>query len=108
MSIELRAQCLAVDERHDIEQEAVRGAGIEERQDVRMLERRGGLDFDHEAVGAEHRGKFRLEELQRDLAIVLEIVAEIDGRHAALAEVALDPISAGEGRVEAVGLLGHG
>ena len=37
------AQRLAFDVRHDVEEEAVGLAGIEERQDVRMMEVRGGL-----------------------------------------------------------------
>ena len=40
----------------------------------------------------------------RDLAIVLEIVREIDGRHAARAELALDAIAVGERAAEPLGI----
>ena len=68
-----------------------------------------GLPFScsrlHEAVGAEHRGQLRLQQLERNLSLVPEILGEIHGRPSALAEMTLDAIAASEGRVEAVGLL---
>ena len=48
-----------------------------------------------------------LQHLERDLAIVLEVLAQVHGGHAAFTEMAKDAIAAGEGRVEAVSLLGH-
>ena len=107
LAIELLAQRLALDVGHDVEQESVGRAGIEQRQDVRMLQRRRRLDLLHEPLGAEHRGELGLEELERDLAIVLQVGAQIHRRHAALTEMALDAVAAREGRVQAVGLLGH-
>ena len=44
-------------EGHDVEQKAVGLARIEERKDVRVLEVRRGLDFGHEALGADHCGQ---------------------------------------------------
>ncbi len=57
LAIELVAQRLAGDERHHVEQEPVRRAGVEQRQDVRMLEARGGRDLLHEPLGAEDGGQ---------------------------------------------------
>src|ERR1017187_54206 len=57
------AQRLPLDEGHDVEQEAVRGARVEERQDVRVQQARGGLDLDYEPICAEHGGQFGLESL---------------------------------------------
>ena len=59
-----------------IEEETIGRARIEQRQDVRMLQRCSGLDLLHEPLGVEHGGEFRLQQLERDLAIVLEIVAQ--------------------------------
>ena len=101
-SIQLAAQRLALDVGHDVEQEAVRGARIEQRQDVWMLERRRGPDFDHESLGTKHGGELRLEDLQGDLAIVPEIACEIHGGHAALAELPFDRIATVEGGVKAL------
>ena len=89
-AIELRAERLAVDERHHVEQQAVRSPRVEERQDMRMLQARRRLDLGDEALAAEHGGEFGLEHLDRDVAVVLEVVGEIDRRHAAGAEFALD------------------
>src|SRR3954463_1615621 len=65
-----------------------------------MLQRGSRLDLDDEAIGAEDGGEFRLEHLDRDLAVVLDVVREVDGRHAAAPEFALDPIPGRERRGE--------
>ena len=64
---------------------------------------RGGLDLLHEALGAEHGGELGLQDLEGDLAVVLEVLGEVDRRHAALAELALDAVAIGEGGREAIG-----
>ena len=66
-----------------------------------MLERRGGLDLLDEPLGAEHGGELGLQDLDRDLAVVLEVLGQVDRGHPALAELALDPVAVGEGRGEA-------
>ena len=48
---------------------------------------------DSRELGAEH--------LERDVAVVPEVVREVDGRHAAGAELALDDIPVGQNDVEA-------
>ena len=70
-----------------------------------MLQRRRRLDLDHEPLGAEHRGEFRLEHLDRDLAIVLEVVREIDRGHAARAELALDAVAISRMPAQGVGVV---
>ena len=55
----------------------------------------------HEPLGAEHGGELGLEDLERDLAVVLEVLGEVDGGHAALAQLALDAVAVGEGGGEA-------
>ncbi len=107
-AIQLVTQRLAVDERHDVIQERVGLARIEQRKDVRVLEIGGGRDFLHEAFGPEHRSEFGSQHLDRHLALVLEVLGEVDRRHAAFAEVALDLVAVREGGREAGGDLGHG
>ncbi len=107
LAIQLLAQRLALNERHDVEQKAIRSAAVEQRQDVRMLERRGRRDLLHEPIGAENGRELRLEQLEGDFSFVTEIFAEIDRRHPALTEMALDAVASGECVVQAVGLLGH-
>ncbi len=106
-AVQLVANRLAFDEGHDVEQERVRRAGVEERQDVRMLQRCRGLDLDHEPLGSEHRGEFGLQDLDRDLAVVLQVLGEVDRGHSARTEFALDAIAVGEGRRQAGCELGH-
>ncbi len=84
-------------------EEAVVGAAALERQNVRMLEAGGGADLHHEALDAEDGGEFALQDLEGDLAIVLLIVGEIHGGHAAGAEGALEAVVAGKGGGEAGG-----
>jgi hypothetical protein len=42
-----------------------------------------------------------VQDLDGDVAVVLEVVREPDGGHAALADFAIDPVVAGEGGGEA-------
>ena len=87
-------QRLTLDVGHDVEEERVRLARIKERQDVRVLEVRGGLDLSQEALGPDYGCQFGLQDLERDFTLVLEVVGEVDGRHAAFAELALDVVAA--------------
>ena len=90
-------QRLAVHERHDVEEQAIGVAGVMQRQDVRMLQVGGGLDLLEEPVGAHQGGEVRVQHLDRDLAIVLEVVGQIDRGHPAGTQLALDAVAAGEG-----------
>jgi hypothetical protein len=58
-----------------------------------MAQRRGGLDLLHEPLGAEDGGQFGLQDLDRDLAVVLQVLGKPDRGHATLAQLALDPVS---------------
>ena len=66
-----------------------------------MLQVRRRLDLSQEPFGPDHCGQFRLEHLERDLPLVLQIVGEIHRGHAALTELALDLVATLEGRVQA-------
>ena len=72
-----------------------------------MLQGGDGLDLAEEPLGADDRGELRAQHLDRDLAVVLEVVREIDGGHAAGAELALDAIAIGQGVGEAGLGLAH-
>ena len=63
---------------------------------MRVLEIGGGLDFAEEAISAECGGELGAEDLDGDLAVVLEVFGEVDGGHAALAEFANDAIAVSE------------
>ena len=60
-----------------------------------------------EPLGAEDRGQLGLQHLDGDLAVVLAVVGEVDGRHAALAELTLDLVFVGQGGVQSFEEFGH-
>jgi hypothetical protein len=114
LAIEAGAERLAFDVRHDVVQEVVvpvrRSAGspaVEQRQDVGVLQRRGGLDLDHEPLGPDHRGELGPEDLDRDFAVMLEVLGQIHRGHAAGPQLLLDAVAVGEGGGEGAD-LNHG
>ena len=72
-----------------------------------MLQIGGRLDLGEEALAADHRGELGPQHLDRDVAVVPEVVREVDGGHAARAELALDAVAVGEGDGEPVEDVGH-
>ena len=50
-----------------------------------MLETRRRLDLGQEPFGSHYRREFGLEDLERDLALVLQIIGQVDRRHTAFA-----------------------
>ena len=85
------AQALSVDERHDIVHGPVNATGVEQRQDVWMLQVRGRLDLGQEPIGSDHRRELGTEQLERHLAIVLRVVREVNDGHSTGAKFALLP-----------------
>jgi len=75
-----------------------------------VLEVRGRPDLRKEALRADHRGELGLQNLQSDLAVVPQVVRQVNGRHAAGPERALDAVSTLEGPREALDIVGcrHG
>lgn len=61
-----------------------------------MLKRRGGPDLRQETLGADDRGQFRAEDLDRHLAVALEVLGQVDRSQAAGAEFTLDPVPVGQ------------
>src|SRR5947208_2142534 len=91
LSVSTRAM-IACDERHHVEQDAVRFAAVEEREEIRMLKVRRDADFAQKALDAEHRAELGVEHLDGDTPLVAEIAGEVDGRHPASADLTLDQI----------------
>jgi hypothetical protein len=77
--------------------------GIDQGKDVGMLQVGGEPDLAEKALRAEPGGELRPEQLDRDGAVVLEVAREVDGSHAAAAELPLDAVAVGEGRLQMVG-----
>jgi hypothetical protein len=92
------AEGFTLDERHHVEDGAGDRPRVEEGENLGVLEVGRGLDLRQEPLGADHGGQLRPEDLESDLTVVAAIVREVDRRHPALTERALDPIPIGEGR----------
>jgi hypothetical protein len=96
LSLEPSAERLALHERHHVVQLPVCAAGIEQRQDVRVLERRGKLDLLEESLWPEHRTELRVQDLDCHLPAVPNVLRQVHGGHAAASELALDVVTARE------------
>ncbi len=101
------AQGLALDVRHGEPQPAPGLAGVEDREDVGMLEPGGEADLALEALGAERRGELRVEQLEGDRAVVLEVRREPDRGHAAASELALERVAVSQALAQQRHRVGH-
>jgi hypothetical protein len=72
-----------------------------------VLEIRGDLDFGQKALAAEDGRELGVQDLDRHLAAVLEILGEMDGGHAALAQLPHEAVAVGQRRRKAGGWAGH-
>ena len=85
LTVELVPQRLSLHVGHHVEDEPVRFAGVEEREDVWVLQVGRRLDLGQEALGADQGGQLGLQDLEGDLAFVFEVVGQVDRGHATLA-----------------------
>ena len=75
-------------------------AGVVDRDDVRVVDRRGQPRLAQEPLAEAHvLGQLRREDLQRDVAVEREVVGAVDDAHPAAAEQRLQPV-AGQLRAE--------
>ena len=107
LAMEPGPEGLALDEGHHIVEEAVGVAGVDQPQDVGMLEAGGGLDLGEEAVAADDGTELGVEDLDGDLAVVLQVLGEVDGGHAALAELTVETVTVGQGGGESAECVLH-
>ena len=92
--VQQRAQIGPLHVAHRDEQVAAGGAGLVDRDHVRVVERRGepGL-ADEPLPEAFVLGELGREHLERDLPLEPVVLGEVDDAHAAAAERALDPVA---------------
>ena len=98
---------LALHVRHGIPQPAGGLARVVHGEDVRMLQAGGDPDLLEESLRSERGGELGAQDLERDGAIVPEVVREVDHGHAAAAELALDAVAVGQGGREEGGCVGQ-
>jgi hypothetical protein len=73
-----------------------------------VLQVRGGADLREEALRPDYGGQLGLQDLERDLPVVLDVLGQIDRRHAALTELPLDAVLAVQCGFQASGVaFGH-
>jgi len=89
------AKGFPLDERHGEPELPACIAAVEHRQDVGVLQPGAELDLAEEPVGAEGAGELGVEHLEGDGAVVAEVLREVDGRHAAAAELAGEAVAVG-------------
>ncbi len=73
-----------------------------------MLQVGSDLNFPQKPLGAEGSGEIRPEDLHRDLAMVLQVLSEVDRRHPTAANLPLNGVTVGEGGFETIEGIGHG
>ena len=96
LSLQPRAQTLAFQKRHHIEQVSCCLSGIVQRQDVGMREPRGDSDFPEESLGERSASEFRVENLDGNPSRVLQVLREEHNGHAPAAELALKAVPVSE------------
>jgi hypothetical protein len=72
-----------------------------------MLKLRRRLDLGEKALGAKCRCEIRMKDLDCNIALVPEVMCEINGRHAAHADLANDAIPVFEGTRKARNHVAH-
>ncbi len=72
-----------------------------------MLQPGGELDLAEEALGAERGGQLGVEHLERDRAVVLQVLGEEDRGHAAAPELPLEGVVTVQPCLELRAEIGH-
>jgi len=91
---------LARDEGHDVEDRALDLTGVEQRQDVRVLQVGGEPDLLKEALGSDHRRQLGPQDLEGDLTVVPQVLCQVHRGHAALPQLPLEAVAVGQCRSE--------
>src|SRR5205085_985086 len=88
-------------------EQPLRFTGIEQRQQVRVLQVRRDADLAEEPLSAEYGTQLWTQHLERDFAIVPDVGRQVHGGHAAGTKLTLDFVATDEGRVQ-LGDRSHG
>jgi hypothetical protein len=92
---------------HDIVEQAVGLARVNQSEHVRVTQAGGDLHFALEPLHPEDLGEVRMEDLDRDRSAVLQVLGEIDGGHAAAAKLALELIPLADRGLEPILQIGR-
>jgi hypothetical protein len=75
---------------------------------VGVLELGRDLDLAEKALSAERGGEVFAQDLNRDLAVVLQVMGQVDGGHATAAELTLDAVAIGQRTAQSLEEIRHG
>ena len=89
------AQRLPLDVGHHVVEHAGRSPGVVHGEDVGVTERGRDLDLAREALEPDRRSELGSQHLDGDLAVVLEVLGEMDRGHAPLAQGAHQAVAVG-------------
>jgi hypothetical protein len=76
LPFEAVAQRFTFDRGHDIVEASVRLSGVEQREDVRMMQLCEDVDLAEEALRPQCSGQLGSKHLHRDVAMVLDVARE--------------------------------
>ena len=107
LAIEPLAKRLAFHVGHHVIEEAVCFARVVQPEDVRMVEPRRDFDLAKEAIGTERGGELGMQHLEGDHPLVLAVLREVNGRHAAAAKLAVDGVRLRQRAAEALDRKSH-
>src|SRR5882762_1956076 len=100
LALELTTKGRAVHEGHHVVEEFARHSGVEERQEVWVLQTGGNADLCEEPLAPEDCRQLRSKDLEGHLALMLQVLSLIDRGHSATADLALDRVMVGENGAE--------
>jgi hypothetical protein len=86
--------------RHHVEQEAAGIARIEEWKNVGVLQICRRPDFSQKPLGTQDLSKIRFEDLDRDLAVVTQVLRQVNRRHCARPDLTENRVPAAQRRRE--------
>jgi len=91
-SIQRLSKRFTLDIRHDVIQKSINSAGVEQRQNVRMIQSRGCLYLAEKPLCSERFGYVRVKYLECDETIVPEILREINSGRSTTPKLAIDRV----------------
>src|SRR5437867_2863239 len=103
-----RPERFPLDQGHGVPEQSLATARVEHRENVGMLEATGQPDLPLESLYTQACGQLRAQHLESHRAIMPEVVGDIHGRHAAVPELAFEPVGRSETGPEALQRIRHG
>jgi hypothetical protein len=107
LPIDAVAQGLAFHERHHVVHHAVRHARIVQLHDVGVEQVGRDADLGEEPFVAEHGRDLGMEDLERHPLVMPEVLGQVHGRHASVAEFPVDAVAMGERCLQVLDTAGH-